>query len=609
MIKLALIGCGNMGNAHKQRLGSLAGRMRVAATVDVVPERAESAKHMLGADLATTDYREALALVDAVLIATPHHLHHAIGMACIAAGKHVLMEKPLANTEVECLELIEAAEQRGVVLMVAYIQRYHPLIIQMGELIKAKTYGEPFHVSMWTEQFTRFPEADSWGHKAATLGGGQLFSHGCHYIDLMLDWMGEPAEGMHMGTNFGTPWMERDGTSEVAWVSVDVCQMPTALYNEIAVEVERACDIPKAQLFVTSTHTHNAATVGGVVLGHEVVDWAYVSYLKQQIVTVLLMAQRNKQSAVIGAAQAQNPRHVFNRRLRRPDGSIIMNWFKPEVLQGSAPAGPVDPAVQVLKIAHPDTHAPMAFVVNHALHNNAASPNKTAISADFSGVMADALRRVYGAHVITLFLPGAMGDINWIDPKTTHERTTLYREIGLSLAGTVMGADYDMAYIAKPRLDLGQITLHIPERSWDGDANALSDQNVFQLEAQLEHSPFYAAYTAWQAQGAPPLETFNVDLRVLALSDEVALVTNPSEFFVELGMAVKAQSPFKHTLVSTLTNGNIGYIPTRQAFAEGGYEVKKYPKNSFLDVSAGEQMVAASLDLLRSTELAQDQAR
>ena len=216
MIKLALIGCGNMGNAHKQRLGSLAGRMRVAATVDVVPERAESAKHMLGADLATTDYREALALVDAVLIATPHHLHHAIGMACIAAGKHVLMEKPLANTEVECLELIEAAEQRGVVLMVAYIQRYHPLIIQMGELIKAKTYGEPFHVSMWTEQFTRFPEADSWGHKAATLGGGQLFSHGCHYIDLMLDWMGEPAEGMHMGTNFGTPWMEREGTSDVS---------------------------------------------------------------------------------------------------------------------------------------------------------------------------------------------------------------------------------------------------------------------------------------------------------------------------------------------------------------------------------------------------------
>jgi predicted dehydrogenase len=216
MINLALIGCGNMGNTHKQRLGSLADRMRVVATVDALAERAKSAKVFLDAALATTDYREALPHVDAVLIATPHHLHHPIGMACIAAGKHVLMEKPLANSEAECVDLITAAERAGVTLMVAYNQRYHPLVVQLGELIKGKAYGEAFHVSMWTEQFTRWPEADAWAHKAATLGGGQLFSHGCHYIDLMLDWMGEPVEGSHIGTNFGTPWMEREGTSDVA---------------------------------------------------------------------------------------------------------------------------------------------------------------------------------------------------------------------------------------------------------------------------------------------------------------------------------------------------------------------------------------------------------
>ncbi len=216
MIQLALIGCGNMGGAHKERFDRLKDRMRVAATVDTDLDKAMSAKAMLGADLATTDYREALLHVDAVLIATPHHLHHPIGMGCIAQGKHVLMEKPLANTEQECLDLIHAAERAGVTLMVAYIQRYHPLTIKMGELIKSKTYGDAFHVSMWTEQYTRFPGADSWAHKAATLGGGQLFSHGCHYIDLMLDWLGEPVEGTHIGTNFGTPWMEREGTSDVA---------------------------------------------------------------------------------------------------------------------------------------------------------------------------------------------------------------------------------------------------------------------------------------------------------------------------------------------------------------------------------------------------------
>lgn len=216
MLRLALIGCGNMGTAHKQRFDRLHHRMRVTATVDIDRDKAVLAQSLLGADLATTDYREALAQCDAVLIALPHHLHHPVGMGCIAAGKHVLMEKPLAISEQECLELIHAADDRHVTLMVAYIQRYHPLIIKMGELIKTKAYGEAFHVSMWTEQFTRFPEPDSWGHKAATLGGGQLFSHGCHYIDLILDWLGEPIEGTHTGTNFGTSWMEREGTSDVA---------------------------------------------------------------------------------------------------------------------------------------------------------------------------------------------------------------------------------------------------------------------------------------------------------------------------------------------------------------------------------------------------------
>ena len=391
-----------------------------------------------------------------------------------------------------------------------------------------------------------------------------------------------------------------DGVNEIAWVAVDVCQLPTVLYNEIAIEVERACGIPKVRLFVTSSHTHSSATVGNVVMGPELVDWAYVAYLKKQVVTALLMAQRNKQPALLGAAKAHNARHVFNRRLRKPEGGIIMNWFNKTALQGCLPSGPVDPEVHVIKIAHPETKAPLAFVVNYSLHNNAASAIKTAISADFSGVMAEALRRAYGSHVVTLFLPGAMGDINWIDPHTTHERSALYREIGLSLAGTVMQADYDMVYVSEPTLTVRQTVLRIREREWD--PSALSDKDVFQLEENeesIQRSPFHQAYVAWQAQGAPPLATVDVDMRVLVLSNEIAIAANPSEFFVELGMAVKAQSPFKHTLVSTLTNGNVGYVPTRQAFVDGGYEVKKYPENSFLDVGAGEQMVAASVGLLR----------
>ena len=102
--------------------------------------------------------------------------------------------------------------------------------------------------------------------------------------------------------------------------------------------------------------------------------------------------------------------------------------------------------------------------------------------------------------------------------------------------------------------------------------------------------------------GWPPLPTHELDMRVLAIGDNIAIASNPSEFFVELGMQVKAASPFKHTLMSTLTNGNAGYVPTRQAFVDGGYEVKKYPAGSFLAIEAGEQMVEASIRLLREAK-------
>jgi len=216
VIKLALIGCGGISQTHAARFARNADRLQVVAAVDIDEARAREAAQAVGAVKATTDYREVLDDVDAVLIATPHHLHHPIGLDCIAAGKHVLMEKPLANTEQECLDLIAASEKQGTILMVAYCMRYHPLVLHLKEAIDTKLYGDTFHMSLWTEQFTRRDDVNSWMHRAATLGGGQLFSHGCHYIDLLLWYLGNPLEGTHTGTNFGTPWMEREGTSDVS---------------------------------------------------------------------------------------------------------------------------------------------------------------------------------------------------------------------------------------------------------------------------------------------------------------------------------------------------------------------------------------------------------
>ena len=213
--KLILIGCGGMAKNHVSRFENLEDRLEIVAVVDIDTAKAQAVSDLLpNHPPVFADYREALPLGDLVLQCLPHYLHAECTIACLDAGKHVLAEKPLANSKAECLAMMEAAKRNNRVLMTAYCMRFHPILREMRRLIKEKVYGECFQLSIWTEQLTIREDA-AWLHDRKLLGGGQLFSHGCHYIDLMLWMMGKPVRGTHSGTNFCTPWMDREGTSNV----------------------------------------------------------------------------------------------------------------------------------------------------------------------------------------------------------------------------------------------------------------------------------------------------------------------------------------------------------------------------------------------------------
>lgn len=217
-VRLALIGCGGMSKAHLRRFHSLSDRLELVAAIDIEPDKAQAVADAMAEDGVTvrvgTDHKQIIDDVDAALLVLPHHQHHPVALDFLQAGKHVLVEKPMAISEVECLRMIEAAQQHDAVLMTAYCMRFHPLVTGMKQLIDDGAVGDVFQVSIWTEQLTRYHEGH-WALKEATLGGGQLFSHGCHYIDILLWYLGRPVHGTHLGTNTGTPWMEREGTSNV----------------------------------------------------------------------------------------------------------------------------------------------------------------------------------------------------------------------------------------------------------------------------------------------------------------------------------------------------------------------------------------------------------
>ena len=100
--------------------------------------------------------------------------------------------------------------------------------------------------------------------------------------------------------------------------------------------------------------------------------------------------------------------------------------------------------------------------------------------------------------------------------------------------------------------------------------------------------------TTLHLQDLPPL--LPLDVQVLRLSADTAIVTLPGEIFVELGLAIKRQSPFSNTIVIELANENCAYVPTRAAFTQEAYEVE----NSRIAPGGGERLVEEAVKLLKA---------
>ena len=211
IIRLGLIGYGGMMKAHAENVNKVNG-IEITAVCDIIEERARTVAAALASPYVTTDYKTMVDHVDAVLVALPHDLHYECGLFFARHKKHVMMEKPLCNTEEECLHLIEACEEEGVTLMCAYPVPFWRPMVELKRLVDSGAFGRVMQMSIWTEQLTH-PEPEWDWSNTARLGGGQFFSHGCHYVDLLLRFLGEPIEGSHFGTRVGTEWLQQEGTS------------------------------------------------------------------------------------------------------------------------------------------------------------------------------------------------------------------------------------------------------------------------------------------------------------------------------------------------------------------------------------------------------------
>ena len=136
-LRVGVIGAGVMGSNHARVLTGLPG-VRLVGVVDTAAEQRAKIT-------ALTRCRGFAALeelvsegIDAVTVAAPTHLHHDIALACIAAGVHVLVEKPIASSVEQGREIVEAARAAGVTLMVGHVERFNPAVAAVKEAIRGE---------------------------------------------------------------------------------------------------------------------------------------------------------------------------------------------------------------------------------------------------------------------------------------------------------------------------------------------------------------------------------------------------------------------------------------------------------------------------------------
>lgn len=423
------------------------------------------------------------------------------------------------------------------------------------------------------------------------------------------------AQGVH-DDHYARALVLDDGTTAATIVSLDVVNISKELADQIRDLIAARTSIPRANVLLNCSHTHTTPHTGwrtpeNLSPGHR----AYLQAFPHYVAGAVLEAWHHREPAAIGAASTLVSGITINRR---------------------DPALPVDPQLGVIRVDD-ETGRPLACLVNYACHGTAVGAHYLNWTADFPGYLA---RTIEDAEpgCACLFLQGAEGDIHpwdwyfgnpnprWGDTYEAAER------LGKAIAGPALSLLHQIKTesVAEIRVASNRVTLPPRPIRWTAEE---AEAYLAKLEATLQ--PYRGEVIPDRCPGCMSAQRFpdsyrlsgarheayfarhypagiDAELTVMRIHD-IVLAANPGELFSELGMEIKQRSPFKHTFILSVTNGSIGYIPTRQA-AEA---VLDLPLEEFTDPvkyrrhygatittevgpAAGEIVVAETLRLIQS---------
>ncbi len=369
------------------------------------------------------------------------------------------------------------------------------------------------------------------------------------------------------------------GAARVALVAVDLVGLDADVVRGIREKVALATDIESAAIMVCASHTH-AGPLTFPFRGMGRIDSRYLEQVSDAVVEVVVAAAADSRPGRLYYARPQVQIGI-NRREPHPQGTRI----------GQNPAGPVVPYAHVLRFVAADGRGATLF--NHACHPVVLGQDNLQISGDYAGAAVRHIEEQTDDEA--LFVNGACGDVN---PRIANGSVADVEELGQALGQAVLeGRDaavpLDTSAIswAHERLDL---PLQPPPSRWRAEVEKLKGHLLARLawggemsKAQLEWA---MAMCKWVQAGAGRARVQPFEIQALALG-ELVLLGLEGEIFARYQLDLEAaHGP---AVLCGFANGCIGYVPTADEYARGGYEIDQAYK-----VYPSVQMIAPTSEVL-----------
>jgi hypothetical protein len=376
------------------------------------------------------------------------------------------------------------------------------------------------------------------------------------------------------------------GEQTVALVGVDAVSIPEPVVRAARQQIAASLPLVPEAILVAASHTHCGGPANDV-LGTDA-DPAYQERLARAIAEAVGLAWDNRVPATLAGGSASCPGWAFNRRWRMRGGGEATNPGKtnPDRI---APAGPVDDEVGAM-VCRDLAGQTLGYIGNFACHSTVIWGNQ--FSADYAAYWREAL----GAPLV--FLNGACGDINQIDfsnPDTKENGIEHAKAMGAALAEATERALADAEALADPVIRCACATISLELRIPTTEQQAEDDLLAAEPRATWSSRHWQARDRLLLVESLAGRTTLDCELTAYRIGD-VVIPAAPWQPFCEFGLYLKRNTAANLVFPATFANGCIGYVPTRQGFAGGGYE-PTLCRGSKLVPEAGEAIEAGLVEL------------